>query len=285
MIKQLLTDSKTKLSSFVGGAPWKRSKMSNPVVNSRSLLSEERFEKLVPKSRLFGRQTDVAGRPKFGKPQDADLRLIERSDNNAVQNSLRSRRKNEKYKEGKRYIESNVTELCHKTKRLNKRQECSSINKKVNDLKKRCRDRPILRHIESNITELCHKTKRLDKWEECSSINKKDNDLKKRCMDRPILSDVQSSNFRIRLYCQLNVVQSRSKKLSVNTRGVHSNPPRFFSLNRKHERGVHRSMPVTIDIGPFFDRYDGYVERVWAEHSRCHSSESLDADDIFTLDI
>jgi len=276
MIKQLLTDSKTKLSSFVGGAPWKRSKMSNPVVNSRSLLSEERFEKLVPKSRLFGRQTDVAGRPKFGKPQDADLRLIERSDNNAVQNSLRSRRKNEKYKEGKRYIESNVTELCHKTKRLNKRQKCSRINKNVNDLKKRC---------ESNITELCHKTKRLNKWQECSSTNKKENDLKKRCLDRLILSDVQTSNFRIRLYCQLNVVQSRSKKLSVNTRGVHSNPPRFFSHNRKHERGVHRSMPVTIDIGPFFDRYDGYVERVWAEHNRCHSSESLDAGDIFTLDI
>jgi len=87
MIKQLLTDSKTKLSSFVGGLPLKQSKRRSPVVTSRSFLSEERFENLVPKCRSFGSQTDAVGRPTFGKIQDANLHVIERSDNNAVQNS------------------------------------------------------------------------------------------------------------------------------------------------------------------------------------------------------
>jgi len=242
MSKQLLTDRKTKLSSFVRGLPWKRSKRRCPAVSSRSLLSKKRYKKQVPKCRLFRRQTHAAGRLKFSKARDANLHVIKRVDNNAVRNLSRSHQKNEKYKEGKRNIESNTIELCQKTTRL-------------------------------------------DKWQEGSSINKKDNDLKTRCLVRPNLSDVQSSNFRIRLYYQLNVVQSRSKKLSVHTRGVHSAPARLCSHNRKHEREVHRSMPITIDMGQSFVRHAGYVDRRWAEYNACRSTENLDTDDIFTLDI
>jgi len=66
---------------------------------------------------------------------------------------------------------------------------------------------------------------------------------------------------------------------------VHSEPPRLCSDNRKHEREVQRSMPIAIDVGPSFARRDGNVDRMWTEHNICHSSESLDTGDIFTLDI
>jgi len=138
------------------------------------------------------------------------------------------------------------------------------------------------RNIESNLKELCHKSKGLDNRQKNSSLNRVRNNIKTRSPDRPNLSDVQNSNFRFRLYSQLNVVQLRSKKLLFDTRGLHSELPKLCSGNRKYERDVQRSMPIAMKS---FVRHDGNVDLWWAEHYTCQTADSLDTGDIFKLDI
>jgi len=122
--------------------------------------------------------------------------------------------------------------------------------------------------------------KALDNWQKYTSLNRGRNNLKTRSKDRPNLSDVQKSNFRFRLYYKLNVVQSRSKKLSFDIRGMHS--ALLCSCNRKHKHGLRRSMPIAMES---FVRHDGNFDRRWAEHFTCQTAESLEAGDIFKLEI
>jgi len=244
MSKQLLTETKAKLLSFRLVSPWRRFKSRSAAVCSTSLFWGERYKKNVFNCTSFRREHHAAGFPKVCKCS-CTFSSVERSVNDASQNSELTHCKNKKYIVEKSGIKSDTIEECHNSKRLDKREQC-------------------------------RKSKRLDNRQEYSILNRGNSDFETQGLGRPNLSDVLSSNFRIRLYRELNVVQSRLKK---------SKAPGYISGVRKYAREVPCSMPIATGMEQRFDHDEGSMNRKWVEHNTFQTAERLDIEDIFVLDI
>jgi len=105
----------------------------------------------------------------------------------------------------------------------------------------------------------------------------------------PNLSNIQSSNFRIRLYYQLNVVKRANKKPSY----LYSLPCELSNLERcrpvtrlmgKHHFVVERSKPIAIHARRIRDvEFGNFVVKLREDKTK--SGSWSDNEDIFALDI
>jgi len=98
----------------------------------------------------------------------------------------------------------------------------------------------------------------------------------------PNLSSINSTNFRVRLYHQLNVVGRRSKLPSH----LYLSPSNSSSQGGSGYKGkIHqefeRSKPIAMNKGRIIDYDDGCCDREWP----VGLASRLDNDDIFALDM
>jgi len=136
--------------------------------------------------------------------------------------------------------------------------------------------------------------KQRDNWVKRSERNQVNNELEPQHVSRPILTAVRTSNFRIRLYHQLNVVERSSKKPSY----LHKSPfiPRSlptsfanlsgsFGFGRRAELEFERSKPIAMDTRRTNDSELGDHDRKWPEGPSSRSEGGSDYEDVFALDI
>jgi len=122
----------------------------------------------------------------------------------------------------------------------------------------------------------------------------------------PNLSDIQRSNFRMRLYYQLNVVErvnlkpsflyslpvERSSLKSPRERGRKRERERerllysrAIPLKRKYHFVVERSKPIAIHARRIIDDHFGNSEMKFREDKTSQSDKWSDNEDVFALDI
>jgi len=103
---------------------------------------------------------------------------------------------------------------------------------------------------------------------------------------KPNLSDVQSSNFRMRLYYQLNVVKREKEKpwyrYSLSNLKTYSPAKR---LKEKRHFMVERSKPITINSRRLNDFHFENSSSKLREVKANQSDKKSDSEDIFVLDI
>jgi len=98
----------------------------------------------------------------------------------------------------------------------------------------------------------------------------------------PNLSSINSTNFRVRLYHQLNVVGRRSKLPShLYSSPPNSNSQRGSGYKARIHHEFERSKPIAMTKGRMIDCDDGFCDRQWA----VSPSSRLDNEDIFALDM
>jgi len=138
------------------------------------------------------------------------------------------------------------------------------------------------------------RNKKQDNWVKGSDRNRVDSELETQHVDRPTLTAVRASNFRIRLYHQLNVVERSSKKPSY----LHKSPfnprslPTSFanisgriSFGRRTELEFERSEPIAMDTTRTNESELGDHDRKWPEGPSSRSEGGSDNEDVFALDI
>jgi len=112
-------------------------------------------------------------------------------------------------------------------------------------------------------------------------------------VSRPSLTAVGTSNFRIRLYHQLNVVERNSKKPSYlekspfNARSRPSSsayPNKGLGYRGTADLEFERSKPIAMDMERGKDSDFGDHDRKWPEGPKSRSQGS-DIEDVFALDI
>jgi len=139
---------------------------------------------------------------------------------------------------------------------------------------------------------LSRKKKQMDNWLKGSERNRVNNELEKH-VARPTLTAVRSSNFRIRLYHQLNVVKRSSNKPSYLHKSAfnpRSLPASFanlggsFGFGRRAELEFERSKPIAMDTRRTSDGELGDNDRQWPKGTSSGEGGS-DNDDVFALDI
>jgi len=136
--------------------------------------------------------------------------------------------------------------------------------------------------------------KQQDNWVKRSDRNQVNSDLEPQHMSRPTLTAVRTSNFRIRLYHQLNVVERSSKKPSY----LHKSPfiPRSlptsfanlggsFGFRRRAKLEFERSKPIAMDTRRTNDGELGDHDRKWPEGPSSRSEGGSGNEDVFALDI
>jgi len=129
--------------------------------------------------------------------------------------------------------------------------------------------------------------KRTDRWDDEEGRSK----LRKvQKPATPNLSDVQRSNFRIRLYYQLNVVKRVNEKPSYlySLPYERSNFNGYSSVTRlkgKHHFVVERSKPIAIDARRISDFHFGTCDRKLRAGKTSQSDKGSDNEDVFVLDI
>jgi len=106
----------------------------------------------------------------------------------------------------------------------------------------------------------------------------------------PNLSDVQRSNFRIRLYYQLNLVNRENEKPSYlySLHSERSNIKTLSPVTRPKEKRhfmIERSKPIPIHSWRFSDFHYGGSDSKLREGKTSPSDRESDNEDIFVLDI
>jgi len=145
--------------------------------------------------------------------------------------------------------------------------------------------------------DLSRKKKQKDNWVKGSERNRANSELTTQHVARPTLSTltaVRTSNFRIRLYHQLNVVERSSKKPShlhkspFNPRSLPTSFANFsssFGFGRRAELEFERSKPIAMDTMRTNDSELGDHDRKWPEGPSSRSEGGSDNEDVFALDI
>jgi len=143
----------------------------------------------------------------------------------------------------------------------------------------RGRKRSCSKNIDS---KFANTEKRFQNCHEISDTKRSDSDIKTPRMVLPNLTDVRNSNFRNRLYHQLNVVKPRTSNPAST---VSWSKSKRYDFNYRLDREIQRSKPIAIDMERPFDWHDGYNERKRTEYNTNKSPVMSENEDVFELDL
>jgi len=241
MSKNISTERSSSLSGFMRGCLLGCSKSRTPDAKMRCPLSVGIQKNKSPRILFLKRLPKTPDPPGISNIPDGISPVLERSDKDWAMNVDLEYSLDNEHRRGRRRISSK-----------------NIVDSQLDNTEKRFQN--------------CH---------DISDMKRSDIDKKTRRMVLPNLSDVRNSNFRIRLYHQLNVVKRRTSYLISEDTWTQS---KRYDVNRRLGE-IQRSKPIAIDMERPFDWNDEYNERKRPEYNTNGSLARSENEDVFEMDL